>query len=639
MRVSRRALLAATGAGLALPLVGRAAPAAAAGTAEVIGLGPAVLGAPIVGAAVRGDRGYVVTRGLVPPVLGEIDLVSGRVIRNVELPTGQGGWGAAATDDTVYAGMYPVADVHRVDRAAGTVTSFPRLGNEQFAFDLAVAPNGVIYAGTYPGGRVYELDPTTNQVRNLGAAVTGLRYVRSIAVDPDGIVYAGTGTAARLVAIDPVTNSRTHVLPAELSGESFVYEVAVSPDLIVAGTEPAGRLAVLDRADPSRYTVVASGERTIDAIVIDGRIVYFTARPSGALYSYDVDAGRLTRLGVPSPGEETRGLFLRDGAVLGASGGGMWWRWANGSAIVVDLQQAGLRLGPEPPQSMSATGDGRVLVGGNFGLAVHDVRAGTVERVPMAGEAKSMTQVGDRTFLAVYPGAFVDTYDHRTGTVRRIGEIGGLSNRPRDMHWDEATGLLLIGTRNQYGHTGGALAVVDPGSGRIDRYDALVPDQAASAVTAHHGVAYLGTEIAADGVAPKATEAVVLAFDLATREARWTWTPIPGTTAYASLHWHGGLLYGVTNTGALFVGDPATRTVRATGQAAPGRVGKFAHALGRPTLATTEAVLWVDVDASTRAVATGLAAEWYNEAQVAADVRTGDLFTLRRRELVRLDLD
>jgi hypothetical protein len=635
--VSRRSVLRASGAGLALPLVAGVGRAAAT-TGRVTDLGPGVLGSPIVGAAVSGARAYVVTRGLTPAVVGELDLVTGRVLRNIELPTGDGGWGAVATPEAVYTGMYPVADVHRVDRATGAVSSFPRLGGEQFAFDLARSPDGRLYAGTYPHGKVYELDPATGGVRDLGPAEPGLKYVRSVAVGPDGTVYAGTGTPARLIAIDPVAGARRQLLPAELLAESFVYDIAVSADVIVAGTEPGGRLVVIDRTDPDRYTVVATGERTVDAIAIDGRTVWFTARSSGALYSYDLDAATPTRVGVPLVGEETRGVFVFDGAVHGVSGSGLWWRWADGKATVIDLQQAGLRAGPEPPQSVASVAGEQVLVGGNFGLAVHELTRGTVTRLPMNGEAKTMAPVRGKTYLAVYPGAFVEVYDHRTGSIELVGEIGGESNRPRDSCYDPSCQLLAIGTRNQYGRTGGALAVVDPASGRIDRYDGLVPDQAIAAVTAHRGVTYLVTEIAADGVAPKATEAAVVAFDLVGRAPLWTWKPVAAAAGYASLQWHDGLLYGVTTDGRLFVGDPGTRTVRATGSVAPGRPGQFALRADGVYLVTSEALLRVGSDASVTQVVGGLAGQWYNEPQLAVDEETGDVFTLRGRNLIRIEL-
>ncbi|GAA2755226.1 PQQ-like beta-propeller repeat protein [Actinopolymorpha rutila] len=660
--ISRRRLLGAAGAAgvgavaATLP-VGAATAHAAGGTRAtseaaqeaaptITDLGPAVLGAPIVGATVAGDRGFVVTRGLEPPILAEYDLNTGKVVANHELTTGLGGWGMVAVDGSVYAGMYSVADIHRLNLATGIVERLGRLGNEQFAFDLTASPSGKVYAGTFPGGKVYEIDPTTGTgspvIRDLRQAVPGLQYVRCVAVGPDGTVYAGTGTSARLVAIDPVSGARTDILPASLHGESFVYDVAVSADHVVAGTEPHGQLVVIDRADPTQNTAVTTGERTIDAITIDGNTAYFTARPSGALYAYRLDTGELTRLAVPVAAEETRGVFVRDGVVHGASGAGLWWTYdaANGGKVnVVDLVDVGLRTGPEPPQSVSyAGGSGQVLVGGNFGLQVRDLARRTSRRVRVDGEAKSMTPVRDRTAMAIYPGALVDAYDHRSANVVRIGEIGGLANRPRSMRLHPPGRLLLIGVRNEYGIPGGALAIVDVRSGAIDRYDNLAAGQGVAAVASHRDVAYLGTEISVDGAPPVAKEAVLAGFDLTTRRVVWTWTAVPGATGYVSLVHHHGLLYGVTAQGALLVADPVTRTVVGSGRIPAGRHGYLAVRAGAVLAVTSEVLARVNPDATTTTLVSGLAGDWYNEPQLAVDEDSGDVFTVRGRNLVRIHL-
>ncbi|WP_237742682.1 hypothetical protein [Actinopolymorpha alba] len=635
---SRRSLLAAAGAGMVAAAVPHTAHANETPGVTVTNLGPAVLGAPIVGAALAGDSAFVVTRGLEPATLAEYDLLSGRVVNNYNLPTGLGGWGAVVVRGAVYAGMYSVADIHRLDRATGQVEQVARLGTEEFAFDLAASPAGLIYAGTYPRGKVYEIDPATRGVRDLGQAVAGLRYVRCVAVDDGGTVYAGTGTSARLVTINPATGARTEILPAALHGESFVYDLVVAGDYVVAGTEPNGYLAIIDRRDPSRAVVVATGERTVDAIAISGTTAYFTARPSGALYSCQLDTGELTKLAVPVAGQETRGVFVRDGVVHGAAGAGLWWTLADGGVTTVDLAEVGLRTGPEPPQSLSSVDAERVLVGGNFGLQVHDLERRTSRRAPVDGEPKTMAPVRGRTFMAVYPGAFVEAYDHKAGVVTNLGAVGGESNRPRAMHRVSRDHLLLIGTRNEYGRTGGALAIVDPETGRIERYDDLVADQAIGAVTSHQAMAYLGTETSVDGAPPVATEARLVGFDLATRKVAWTWAAVPGATAYASLIHHDGLLYAVTAQGVLAIVDPRSRTVVASARIPAGRPGYLGIRAGAVYAITTDALLRVDPDASMTPVMSGLAAEWYNEPQLAVDEETGDVFTIRGRDLIRIHI-
>ncbi|GAA5018004.1 PQQ-binding-like beta-propeller repeat protein [Actinopolymorpha pittospori] len=612
------------------------ATASPAPTPVVTSLGPAVFGAPIVGATVAGNSAFLIMRGLEPATLAEYDLSTGRVVVNHDLPTGLGG--AVAVGGAVYAGMYAIADIHRLDRATGQVDHLTRLGNEQYAFDLAASPAGLIYAGTYPGGKVYEIDPTTGGTRDLGEAVPGLRYVRCVAVAGDGTVYAGTGTSARLVTIDPATGAGAQILPAALHGESFVYDVAVSDEHIVAGTEPGGFLAVIDRRDPSRFQVVATGGRTIDAITIDGETAYFTVRPTGTLYACRLDTGELTRLATPVEGQETRGVFVRDGVVHGAAGAGVWWTLADGAVTSVDLADVGLRTAPEPPQSLSSVDGGRVLVGGNFGLQVHDLLRGGSHRIAVDGEPKSMVPARGRTCLAVYPGALVETYDQREDRVAPLATIGGESNRPRAMVTDPAGRVLLVGTRNQYGRSGGALAVVDPRTGRVDRYDDLVADQAVAAVAVDGRTVYAGTEITVDGALPIASEACLVGFDLTRRQVEWTSAPVSGATGYVSLVHHDGLLYAVTVQGVLVVVDPSTRDVVGSARIPTGRPGYLGVRSGVVYAITTDALLRVDPDAAVTPVVSGLAAEWYNEPQFAVDGQTGDVFTVRERDLVRIHI-
>lgn len=346
----------------------------------------------------------------------------------------------------------------------------------------------------------------------------------------------------------------------------------------------------------------------------------------------------MTRLATPVQGQETRGVFVRDGVVHGAAGAGLWWTLAAGEVTSVDLADVGLRTAPEPPQSLSSVNGGRVLVGGNFGLQVHNLVRGTSHRVAVDGEPKSMVPARGRTYLAVYPGAFVETYDQREDVVAHLATIGGESNRPRALHYDQAGRVLLVGTRNQYGRSGGALAVVDPRTGQVERHDDLVPDQAVAAIAVDGRMAYVATEITVDGAPPVATEARLVGFDLAKRQVEWTWVAVPGATAYAGLVHHDGLLYGVTVQGVLFVADPIAREVVASARIPAGRPGHLGIRSGVVHAITTDALLRVDTDASMTPVVSGLAAEWYNEPQFAVDEQTGDVFTVRGRDLIRVHI-
>lgn len=625
-------LAAGAGAAISVPTSPRAVAAGGCST----DLGPGIVSAPLVGAALDGDDLYLVTRGVQPAVVARFDLASGTVTAHQTLSTGGGGWGAAVSGGKVYVGMYGVADLHEYDPATNTTTRLGQLGSELYVFDLATGPDGTLYAGTYPGGKVFRIDPVTRTFTDLGQASAGQTYGRCVAVAPDGIVYAGTGARARLVAFDGAT--KTEILPAELHGESFVYDVAVSADWIAAGTEPSGKFVLIDRHDPTSYRIVETGDRTVDMLQLNGGEVLLTSRTSGSLYRYDIAAATLTKLAAPTPFDETRGVFAVGDRIVGVSGSGSVWSVARatGATTVTDLATVGMPTAPEPAQSVSLLGN-QAFVGGNFGLQVHDIGTGDGSKLHMGGEAKRAVAAGGQLYLATYPGAFVDTYSGRTGEVTRLAAIGGNEDRPRAMVELPGRGKLAIGTRAQYGHTGGSLALFDLRTRRIDRYDTLVPDQSISAITADDDLAYLGSEIYADGVPPVAKEAQLLAFDLDTRRVLWRWTPFPGLGGYADLLVHGRTLYGLTNAGTLFVADLRTRTITRR-YTLTGGVGQLVLRRGVVFGVTTTEVFRLDPTGPVTVLG-GLNGYWYNEPQLALDERSGDLFTISSNHLARINPD
>jgi hypothetical protein len=320
------------------------------------------------------------------------------------------------------------------------------------------------------------------------------------------------------------------------------------------------------------------------------------------------------------------------------AGSGSVWSFdrATGQTTITDLQTAGMPAAPEPAQSVSVLGR-EALVGGNFGLQAHDTRTGAAFKMHMGGEAKRAVAVGDQLYLATYPGAFVDVYDPGRREVTRLATIGGNEDRPRAMVELPGRHALAIGTRAQYGHTGGSLALFDLGTRQIDRYDALVPDQAISAVTADDRTAYLGSEIYADGVPPVAKEAQLVAFDLSSRQVLWRWAPFTGLDGYSDLLVHGDTLYGLTRSRILFVADLSTRRI-VRSYPVEGAVGELVLRRGVVFGATATQVFRLD-DSGPSTLVSGLNGYWYNEAQLALDRRTGELLTMRGNHLVRIDPD
>jgi outer membrane protein assembly factor BamB len=602
--------------------------------------GPGVVSAPITGATRDGHNVYLVSRGLQPVVVARFDLNTRKIAAHTTLPTGIGGWAATMSGGQVYAGTYHPADVYRYDPATNAATRVAGLGGEDFTWDLATGADGTLYAGTYPNGKVFSIDPKTGATHDFGQVTAGQQYVRSIAAASDGTVYAGTGTAAHLVAIDPKTGTKTDITPPEVRTESFVYDIAVSDDVIAFGTSPSGKLAVVDRHDPSKYTIVDTDNDVVNAITINGNEVLAAASTSGTIYRYDLTTGKLTTVGTPAAQDETRGVFVDNNEIVGVAGSGQVWTLdrATGTAQATDIMDAGMPASAEPLQSVSIQSGRYAYVGGNFGLQVHDQRTGTSTHVRIGGEAKNAMTVNGKLYMAVYPGAFVDAYDPHTDKVTRRGAIGGDQNRPRAMAYLPERGQLGIGSRSEYGHTGGAFALFDVRTDRISRYNDPLPGQGITAVAfAGSRLAYLGGEIYADGVPPTAPAAQVATFDLRTKKVVQRWTPVPAAGQIADLLVRNGLLYGVTDAGVVFIADPRRQVVLHTYQLPDHSGGRLFVTCHGILAAMADGVFRLGTS-SAETLLTGLHGDWYNNPQPAYDAHSDRLYTSRGRNLVSIDL-
>lgn len=537
--------------------------------------GTASVASPVVGAALGEGRLFVATRGRVPAVVAAVDADTDTVTQTAELPTGAGAWalGLLPSGDLLV-GTYQPADLYRLDARSLRVRRVASFDGSTHIYCLATAPDGVAYLGTLPDGAVHAYDPQSGRVRDYGAAAPGEYLVRSIAVD-DSTIYAGVGARAHLVAIDRRTGDRRDILPRSLRDESFVYTLDLASRRLVAGTEPSGRLAVVAVDDPGDHRVLPSfGERTLDAIAVAGDTVYLTGRTTGALYRYELGADGARRLAVPLAREETRGLFVRDGVVLGVGGTGVLWRYGldSGHVTTTDLGEAGVPGGPEPVQSIAAS-DAAVYVGAHWAVQIHGVDREAADRVRVPGEPKAMVDVDGVLYLALYPGAEVWRYDPGVGAPVSVATIGHEQARPRRMAVDTVSGRVLVVSQADYGHRGGALTVHDPATGAVSVYRDVVAGHGLSAVGVADGVAYVGSEVRSGGGTPPAEgSSRVAAWDLATARTRWETVPVEGAAAIVDVVAAHGLVYGLTAEGTIFSLNPGTQqTVRAVRLAASGR--------------------------------------------------------------------
>ncbi|MEU8302892.1 hypothetical protein AB0C84_04960 [Actinomadura sp. NPDC048955] len=639
------ALLAATALSPVTPALAATASPASCSAPGYTTFGPASLTGAIVGATVLDGKAYVVTRGLKPPLLAEIDLATKKVVREVRLPDAptageaEGAWATTVSGGKIYIGTYPVPDLYSFDPATGEVKHLSSFGrNGGFIWSLTTAPDGTIYAGTYPDGRVREYVPATGAVRDFGVLAAGERYVRAVAADADN-VYAGLLDKGKLVAI-----RRSDGAVRELAqGATGIGAVAERGDRVLA----ASGTTLLDvRKDGTDLRSIDLGGNSLDTIAFgaDGT-AYLASRPNGTIYRYRTGDTAPTELGTPRLGEETRRLVPDGDRLTGFSGsGGMWSMDLTTKAVTyTDLIDAGLTTGSERPQSILLDPGRRELyVGGHYSVTVRDLRTGGKRRLWVPGEPKAMVRRGGKVYAAIYPSGQIIELDPRTGGIRSLGYLGQGQQRPWDLEYDPRTDKLLVATAPLGANLKGALSVVDPDTGDKQVYVDVIPDQSLMSLSLDSaaGIVYLGGDVlGGGGTPPVRTSASVAAFDLGTRKVLWQTDPVPGYRTFQDIKVHDGVLYGVyKRTASWFAMDLATRTITHQGplpgygeiEVHRGRVfastyfgGGNVHVLG------TEAKL----------VATGLGDEWYTDPQLAFEPGSWNAWALIGRDLARIRLD
>lgn len=629
-----------------LPLAAQPASAAAAACAAPAyeTYGPASLTGAIVGAAVHDGKAYVVTRGLKPPVVAEIDLATRKVVRTATLPDGpaagepEGAWATVVSGGKVYIGTYPVPDLYSFDPATGEVAHLRSFGaNGGFVWSLAAAPDGTLYLGTYPNGRVWEYVPSTGAVRNFGVLATGERYVRAVAAD-DTTVYAGLLDKGKLMAIDRATGAIRELA----QGPTGIGAIALGGDRVYAAS---GGILIDARKDGTDTRMIDIGVSSFDALTVapDGA-VYATSRPDGAVYVYR--NGAVVKIAEPpSPGDETRRLVLDGQTLIGFSGsGGMWWLdLPTAKSQFTDLIEAGLPAGAERPQSMLLVPNRALYVGGHFWMDVRDLRTGEKRRFRVPGEPKDLVRRGNKIYAAMYPSGQIISIDMRDDSIRSLGFLGHGQQRPWDLEYDEGTDTLLVASAPLGAALEGALSVVDPDTGRIDVYPGVIHDESlmSLSVDSRAGIVYLGGDVlGGGGTPPTRTSAAIAAFDLRSRTVLWEVEPLAGNRTLQDIKVHDGLLYALykRDSGTWIALDLADRTIRHQGTLSG--YGELTVHRGRVFAQTFfGGGNAYELGSTATLLATGLGDDWYTNPQLHFAPGSWDAWTLVGRNLAKVTLD
>lgn len=300
------------------------------------------------------------------------------------------------------------------------------------------------------------------------------------------------------------------------------------PTLIVAGTDSPASIQVFTEDGKIWASHTFKVQNTVvDRIAVDeARMAWFTVRPSGDLYSLDLNdpsTAPVLRSQTVS-GSETRAISVKDGIVRGVTGMRQLWSFDTALAEItqVVLDRGGVSEAPDTASQGVLAGPGYTLVGGHWRFQAHTLADSFDIGVP--GEPKAHVLVGDTVYTAIYPHASVFSVDVENQVATFVARAEG-QTRPRSLTWSDQTKRLYMGTSNSYGNYGGALSVIDPQTGDSQTYDTPVKDQMPTALAPIGTDLLVGTSPAGEAVGAPA----------GSRSALVRWNPaIPDKPAWSA---------------------------------------------------------------------------------------------------------
>ncbi|MFW0773061.1 PQQ-binding-like beta-propeller repeat protein [Paenarthrobacter nitroguajacolicus] len=641
--------------GLSVMELSGPSPANAAPTSpRVTDLGPGVVQFGSKSAYQFGDMIYIGSGNLEPMYVIAYHVPSRRVTGQTQAPDGRSTQALCADPTGRYlyfgtenaAGNLPTLYRWDLENPTSPAEALGRAG-EVRVWALDVAPDGMVFfGGREPGGNLWQFDPASGLITPLGIPVPTATGARAIAATATH-VYFGTGNTlgggqaskAALAAYNRATGTFTSILPPELAGDDTVRELRLDGDRLIVGTvggASASHVAVIDVANPSSYKVASHDGVTTKAMHVHEDRLYFMAQAGDArvcdlatmevspLLTNDVDLG------------EVWGMGWSDNRLNAVSAYGFVAAIdpTSGTTERTDLISAGAPSEAQLAMSVTA-GGGYAYVAANGAIARHSLTGKEVINLVAPGETKDAAWANGKLWMGQYSGLGLWGYDPgKDADPAQMAPLPAQFNRPECVAWDDHNRRVLVAALAD-ANGGSCLGVYNPVSDDILVHEhPLGPGQSVPAVTCRDGIAYIGGGTGGTGPAGE-----IAAIAPMTGTVLWRLDP-QHTAPVTGMAVRGRHLYVALNDGALRVIDiPRRRIVHSADISdAASKRSNLVTANGRVYGVSSKAVY--EIDPKTFELTTLLAdvnGAWYGgQPHISADEH-GDLYTMRERNLIRIE--
>lgn len=404
----------------------------------------------------------------------------------VPFPGKGGGVGNATFEAATGALLAFGADntVKRVTLSGAVADAYPVAPQSTNAsFAVATDSKGRIWNGNYPTGNATRFDPTTQETRHTARLGADAQYVRALAIDGADHVFAGTGAQNPAIYTwhtDSPEKLREIRIP-DAAAKGFVQRLSAHGDLLFVyfdGGDGQIKFRVYRTTTDTWMQVpwpwMPSGLTT--ASLPGGQDVYAVWNTVGVHKLMRISARTLEAVFVCLVPDTARAMDIEmsgaDTLVNLLCGGDGQYRSVTvsvgGESVLRDVKADFAAQTFKLQGLLPSAAENKIYFGGYTGDGIGSVDISTRTTWRSApgtgiGQIEGMLEYdATTTYIGSYTGGVLFRFNPQTRTAKKLIELRDTYKQSRPIAWAYAGNRVVAGTIPEYGHTGGALAFLNP---------------------------------------------------------------------------------------------------------------------------------------------------------------------------------
>lgn len=483
---------------------------------------------------------YAASSG-VQAMLHEIDIASATCLREVSLPGATHIWAITQTPEgNVYAGSSE-GHLYRWMIGSDQVDDLGlALTGEQYIWQMVYDGFGMLYGCTYPNGKIFRYNEQTMQIDEVVELPSHVKYARDIALYGRDTLFCGTGSQqAEVYQIDLTTGNAQLIQPPRgCEEDAFSYTLSVVGDHLFVVFNPSSSMYAYHIPTATWRFITNHAVQSKVVAATDGGVYFFCEKQ---LMLFNPSTWQLSSIGEALEMPTSRSGLLNNNTIVNLNlyGDLLTINIESGESIVRTVEMTGH---PIKIRSICKDAEECNLYFGGYlfgGFARFDLKNNHIEAWKGVRQPENLCFLGEDLYLGLYPHAGLARYkpdqpwNAKTNPVELFDLIDRKQDRPFAMCAYEDK--LIMGTIAYYGELQGLLTVYNSTEGSHESY-MPVENHSIVALAVKGDLVYGGTSIWGGlGIDPAPGDGRLFIWDVASQRTVWQGVPLAGQPVVSDL--------------------------------------------------------------------------------------------------------